>query len=118
MGLPKFSDGRSQKLSRAEPWRPIGPNGTGKTTLRYLTPGRLRPFAGTVHPFGADVRELSGSERGWYVSLLPQKEPTDFEYTVLEYVLLGRAPYLKTLQVAGEDRQCGRQAPHVIIMLS
>ena len=36
-------------------------------------------------------------------SLLPQKEPTGFEFTVLEYVLLGRAPHLGPLASPGQE---------------
>jgi len=81
----------------------LGPNGTGKTTLLYLALGWLKPSAGAVHLFGADIKKMNGAERGRRLSLLPQKEPADFEYTVLEYVLLGRAPHLGALQAPGTE---------------
>lgn len=35
------------------------------------------------------------------MSLVPQKEHIPFEYSILEYVLLGRAPYLGVLEMPG-----------------
>jgi len=40
-------------------------------------------------------------ERGRRISLVPQIDYVPFEYTVLEYVLLGRAPYLSPLEAPG-----------------
>jgi len=37
------------------------------------------------------------------MSLVPQNEKIAFEYSLLEYVLLGRAPYLNPLDMPGEE---------------
>jgi iron complex transport system ATP-binding protein len=81
----------------------LGPNGAGKTTLLHLALGWLRPAAGCITLFGKNLSFYASRERGITQSLLPQKEPTGFEFTVLEYVLLGRAPHLKTLAAPGEQ---------------
>jgi len=80
----------------------LGPNGAGKTTLLHLALGWLHPATGRISLFGTDLHALTPRLRGKTQSLLPQKEPTGFEYTVLEYVLLGRAPHLKPLAAPGE----------------
>jgi iron complex transport system ATP-binding protein len=79
----------------------LGPNGAGKTTLLHLALGWLQPDGGRISLFGTDLNALSPRKRGKTQSLLPQKEPTGFEFTVLEYVLLGRAPHLKPLAAPG-----------------
>jgi iron complex transport system ATP-binding protein len=80
----------------------LGPNGAGKTTLLHLALGWLRPAGGSIALFGTDLNDLTPTKRGKTQSLLPQKEPTGFEFTVLEYVLLGRAPHLKPLAAPGD----------------
>lgn len=79
-----------------------GPNGAGKTTLLQLALGWLQPDAGRICLFGTDLNTLSPRKRGKTQSLLPQKEPTGFEFTVPEYVLLGRVPHLKPLAAPGQ----------------
>lgn len=79
----------------------LGPNGAGKTTLLSLALGWLRAQAGEILLGGAVLRELPASERGRSVALVPQSEYIPFDYTVLEYVLLGRAPHLPPLGVPG-----------------
>jgi iron complex transport system ATP-binding protein len=81
----------------------LGPNGAGKTTLLHLALGWLRPDRGRICLFGMDLKNYSPRERGKTQSLLPQKEPTGFEFTVLEYVLLGRAPHLRPLAAPREQ---------------
>jgi iron complex transport system ATP-binding protein len=45
------------------------------------------------------------------MSLVPQRENVRFEYTVTEYVLLGRAPYLGPLEAPGSvDERIAREA--------
>lgn len=77
----------------------LGPNGAGKTTLLYLILGWLKPETGTVKIGGKAVSSLHQPERGRLMSLVPQSEHIPFEYSMLEYVLLGRIPYLKPLEL-------------------
>ncbi len=80
----------------------LGPNGAGKTTLLHLALGWLQPERGRILLFGKDLRAYTPRERGTTQSLLPQKEPTGFEFSVLEYVLFGRAPHLEPLAAPQE----------------
>ncbi len=76
----------------------LGPNGVGKTTLLNVALGWITPWAGTVNVEGRDLRTLTGAERGRLLSLVPQTDHVAFEYSILEYVLLGRAPYVGSMQ--------------------
>ncbi len=75
----------------------LGPNGVGKTTLLYLALGWLSAWNGDIHIDGHPLRSYSRLERGRWLALVPQSEHTPFDYTVLEYVLMGRAPHLPPL---------------------
>ena len=75
----------------------LGPNGAGKTTLLYLALGWLAPWNGEIQLDGRPLRSHTRSERGRWLALVPQSEHTPFDYTVLEYVLMGRAPHLPPL---------------------
>jgi iron complex transport system ATP-binding protein len=75
----------------------LGPNGAGKTTLLYLALGWLGAWTGDILLDGRPLRSCSRQERGRWLALVPQSEYTPFDYTVLEYVLMGRAPHLPPL---------------------
>jgi iron complex transport system ATP-binding protein len=77
----------------------LGPNGAGKTTLLSLALGWLTPWAGEITLMGSLLTTLSPRERGRRMAFVPQSEHTPFDYTVLEYVLMGRAPHLPPLEM-------------------
>src|SRR6266404_6126655 len=60
----------------------VGPNGAGKSTLLRLLGGSLKPWQGTVELLGAPLASFG------------QENSVAFSFTVLEVVLMGRAPYL------------------------
>ena len=75
----------------------LGPNGAGKTTLIYLALGWLTAWKGEIMLGERPLHKMSRQERGRWMALVPQNEHTPFDYSVLEYVLLGRAPYIPAL---------------------
>ena len=79
----------------------LGRNGTGKTTLLHLVLGWLHPENGVIRLDDAPLNSYSRRELGKTLSLVPQAELVSFDYTVLEYVLLGRAPHLASTQAPG-----------------
>jgi iron complex transport system ATP-binding protein len=81
----------------------LGPNGAGKTTLLYLALGWLKPWGGSILVSGQPLPRYSRRQLGRHMALIPQFEHVPFDYTVLEYVLLGRAPHLSALAMPGDD---------------
>ena len=89
----------------------LGPNGSGKTTLLEILLGWRRPGEGRVLIDGDDVAVMSAVKRGRSMALVPQEERIPFAYSVLEYVMLGRAPHLPPLAAPGKrDRAIGLEA--------
>ena len=89
----------------------LGPNGAGKTTLLDVCLGWKSPSAGTVLLADRPVRGMTPAERGRTVSLVPQRENVRFDFSVAEYVLLGRAPHLRPLAAPGRhDRSVAAAA--------
>jgi iron complex transport system ATP-binding protein len=84
----------------------LGPNGSGKTTLLHLLLGLYKPSAGCIRLAGQLHGDYSRRELSRLVGLVPQDEHVAFDLSVLEYVLLGRAPYLNLLELPSEhDRE-------------
>ncbi|MFN3705142.1 MAG: ABC transporter ATP-binding protein [Thermoflexales bacterium] len=79
----------------------VGPNGAGKTTLLALALGWLSPWRGDVLLAGRAIHSYKRNERGRWLALVPQSEHTPFDYSTLEYVLMGRAPHLPPLGIPG-----------------
>jgi iron complex transport system ATP-binding protein len=89
----------------------LGPNGSGKTTLLDICLGWKRPVRGGVVLKTRALGQWSRRERGALMSLVPQHENVRFEFTVTEYVLLGRAPHLGPLESPGRsDERAVRDA--------
>lgn len=87
----------------------LGPNGAGKTTLLYLLLGWRAPGRGRVEIDGSPVG--IGARLRAEVALVPQSEHVPFEFSLLEYVLLGRAPHLAMFSApGGRDLQVAREA--------
>jgi iron complex transport system ATP-binding protein len=80
----------------------LGPNGAGKTTLLHLALGWLCPWQGSVCLGGKKLKAYTHQELGRWMALVPQSEHIPFEYSVFEYLLLGRAPHLPPLGMPGE----------------
>lgn len=89
----------------------LGPNGTGKTTLLHLILGLLKPERGTIRIAGKAHREFSRQALSQLIGLVPQFENAPFNFTVFEYVLLGRSPHLRPFQLPGKgDLEIAEQA--------
>ncbi|MGQ9600787.1 MAG: ABC transporter ATP-binding protein [Anaerolineae bacterium] len=84
----------------------LGPNGSGKTTLLRLMLGVVRPRQGKIWLAGQLQGCYSRRQMSQLIGLVPQNEHIPFDFSVLEYVLMGRAPYLSPLEMPDEeDRQ-------------
>lgn len=81
----------------------LGPNGAGKTTLLHLAQGWLKPQHGHILLNQQKLTSYSRRTLGQWMGLVPQSEHIPFEYSLLEFVLLGRAPHLAPLAMPGDD---------------
>lgn len=81
----------------------LGSNGAGKTTLLHLALGILTPWQGMIRLEGQDLLSFTRREIGRRIALVPQMEQMVFEYSVLDFILMGRAPHLPTLGQPGEE---------------
>ncbi len=81
----------------------LGPNGAGKTTFLHVALGWLVPWSGRVIFEGQPLARYSRRQLGRSMAIVPQIERIPFEYSVLEYIALGRAPYLAPLDLPGRE---------------
>jgi iron complex transport system ATP-binding protein len=78
----------------------VGPNGAGKSTLLRFVAG-LVAGAGTLALDGHPAASLDRRQRARTVALVPQAPTIPDGITVTDYVLLGRAPHIRSLAVEG-----------------
>jgi len=80
----------------------IGPNGAGKTTLLKCLNRILPGGEGRVEIFGVPLERLRRKELARRLSYVPQGEGRRVEFTVYEFVLMGRYPHLSPFSVLTE----------------
>lgn len=76
----------------------IGPNGSGKTTLLKNISSLLAPSEGLILLEGRNIGKYKKKELARKLAYVPQSITTDFEFSVMDIVLMGRSPYLSTFQ--------------------
>jgi iron complex transport system ATP-binding protein len=89
----------------------IGPNGAGKTTLLKCLDRILTGGSGTIEVFGQPLEHYSQKELARRISYVPQADGHVFPFTVEQFVLMGRYPYLSPFAtISPEDRQAVHEA--------
>ncbi len=92
----------------------IGPNGSGKTTLIKNIARSLMPKEGTVFLNERDITGFSNREYAREISYVPQNTNLEFEFSVMDIVLMGRSPYLGRFQTEStHDMDIARNAMEI-----
>jgi iron complex transport system ATP-binding protein len=81
----------------------LGPNGTGKTTLLHVILGMLKPQRGEITIENRPQSSYSRQELSRLLGLVLQSEYIPFNFSTLDYVLMGRTPYLSALAQPSEQ---------------
>ncbi len=110
-GARTVLDGVDLELREGEILGVLGPNGSGKTTLLRGATRVLEPGAGAVALLGRPLREYDRRSLARAVAVVPQEGAPLFPFSVLETVLMGRAPWLRPFAFEGEeDLRAAREA--------
>ena len=80
----------------------LGANGAGKSTLLNCVAGLLRPDSGDILFDGESMFGMTRKEISRRLGYVPQIHDSSFAFTVLEYVVMGRTPYIKAYETPSE----------------
>ena len=72
----------------------LGPNGAGKSTLLNCLANLLDPVSGQILLEGKDLRDIPLKEVAQIIGYVPQNHTSAYSYTIRDFVVMGRAPYL------------------------
>lgn len=92
----RILDGVDMRVEPGEWVTVIGPNGAGKSTLLRAVAG-LVPLTGQISVSSRQLGRLRRRERARLVATVPQSPVVPPGMAVLDYVLLGRTPYVPPL---------------------
>jgi iron complex transport system ATP-binding protein len=81
----------------------IGPNGSGKSTLMGCLAGLLKLDSGKIIIDGKDQRSLKPREIARIIGFVPQSHAPVYGYTVRDFVVMGRSPYIGTFSTPRGD---------------
>lgn len=93
----------------------VGPNGAGKSTFLKCAASVLAAPRASVFVDGKDLTALRGRERAKLVGYVPQEPSFTFNYTVLDFVLTGRAAFIPAFSSpASHDFRLAEDALHYV----
>ncbi|MDP4146409.1 MAG: ABC transporter ATP-binding protein [Bacillota bacterium] len=72
----------------------IGPNGSGKTTLLKNISTIYKPDRESIYIGEKDVTDITPKELGKNISFVKQQVDSEFDFIVMDMVLMGRNPHI------------------------
>jgi iron complex transport system ATP-binding protein len=100
--MPVFSD-VTFSLSPGDILTILGANGAGKSTLLNCMVGVYPLRQGRVLVNGMDIRSFSVEKMALELAYVPQVQSTAFDYSVRDYVVMGRAPHIGLMHTPDDD---------------
>lgn len=89
----------------------LGPNGVGKSTLLNCIVGLLSPQTGRLLLNGREISGMSRKEIARHIAYVPQKTDVSFDYSVIEFVVMGRTAHMGILSIpCAEDYDRAEEA--------
>ena len=111
--------GVSMYASQREMVGLIGPNGSGKSTLLKCIYRILHPTGGAVRLDGKDLPDYTTKESARKIAVVAQHNYYNFDFSVQDVVLMGRAPHKRALdRDNAEDYRIVSQALETVGMTS
>lgn len=98
LGSAEILKGIDFKINDKEFVGIIGPNGSGKSTLLKCIYRVLTPTEGAVYLNGQELHTLRVRESAKKIAVVAQHNYYNFDFSVREVVMMGRAPHKKTLE--------------------
>ena len=92
----------SFSLEKGEVLSIIGNNGAGKSTLLNCVAGLFRPSKGRIRLVDKEMSHMSMAEIARHIAYVPQIHQAVNAYTVREFVVMGRTPYIGTFARPGK----------------
>ena len=77
----------------------IGPNGSGKSTILRALYRSLKPQSGRIFFVGEDLETISLQQTAQRLGVMKQNSTLNFDFKVLDLVLMGRTPYKKPFEL-------------------
>jgi len=90
-------------VKKGEFWGLIGPNGSGKTTLLKSITKILPARKGNVFYNKKNIVKIAAKQLAQDIAVVPQVSVFHFSFTVEDFVLLGRIPYLPRFYLEGKN---------------
>lgn len=97
-----FSD-VSFSLDKGEVLSILGTNGAGKTTLLNCIANLYSPASGQILLDGQSMSSMSMTEVARITGYVPQIHTPSYAYTVREFTVMGRTPYIGTFSSPSAD---------------
>ncbi|HQJ57400.1 MAG TPA: ABC transporter ATP-binding protein [Caldisericia bacterium] len=93
----------SLEIDEGETLTILGPNGSGKTTLLKLIQKIILPKSGDIIISGKNINNITNKALSKSTSFVPQIHNQTFPYRVIDFVLMGRNPYISDYSIPKEE---------------
>jgi iron complex transport system ATP-binding protein len=101
-GLKAVLRGINAKIHKSDLVTLLGPNGVGKSTLLNCITGLLSVKGGVIKLDNRDIVSLKTGQIARIIAYVPQTIQNSFDYTVMEYVTMGRTAYKNIFEMPGK----------------
>ncbi len=90
------------ELNRGDIFTILGPNGVGKSTFLNCLANLFSLKSGRILISGEDIKNIKINELAKTMGYVPQIHESTFNYSIRDYIVMGRAPHMGMFETPGE----------------